>query len=271
MAPQQACVPAQARTCRAAAVRVTDVHFTFHSPRGETPALAGVSLEAAPGEWVGIVGPSGCGKSTLFSLVAGLATPDRGEVRIDGEAVSGPRPDVGYMLQQDCLLEWRTVLDNALLGAEVRGHRTPQAVARVRRMLEVSGLGEFERRFPRELSGGMRQRVALVRTLALDPRVVLLDEPLSAVDAQTRLILEEEIHRMLRPRGATVLLVTHDITEAVSMCDRVVVLTRRPARVRAVYPIDLGTGGRPSPLEARRYEGFTELFAAIWAELEVGP
>lgn len=251
-------------------VSVEDVSYTYHNHRGETRAIAGVSLEAAPGEWVGIVGPSGCGKSTLFSIVAGLLAPDHGEVRIDGEPVRGPRPDVGYMLQQDCLLEWRTVLDNALLGLDVRGARTPQAVERVEQMLRVSGLAGFERRLPRELSGGMRQRAALVRTLALDPRVVLLDEPLSAVDGQTRLLLEEELVRALRPRGATVLLVTHDIGEAIALCDRVVVLTHRPARVKANYVIDLGAGAdRLSPLEARRSAAYSDYFSAIWNDLEV--
>lgn len=254
---------------RGCSVDVADVHFSYHSPQGETPAVAGLSLHAGPGEFVGIVGPSGCGKSTLFSLVAGLLQPERGEVRIDGQLVRGPRPDVGYMLQQDCLLEWRTVLDNALLGLEVRRARDRRAAGQVRMLLARSGLAGFEDRFPRELSGGMRQRTALVRTLALNPKLVLLDEPLSAVDAQTRLVLEEEVSRALRDRGATVLLVTHDIGEALALCDRVVVLTHRPARVKREYRIELDGGYRSSPVEARRSPRFPEYFSLIWADLEV--
>ncbi|HEY8426175.1 MAG TPA: ABC transporter ATP-binding protein [Limnochordales bacterium] len=254
---------------KGADVVVRDLWFNYHTPQGETPALAGLSLRVPAGEFVGIVGPSGCGKSTLFSLIAGLLRPERGEVLIDGQPVTEPRPDVAYMLQQDCLLEWRTVLDNALLGLEVRGMRTRERVARVRELLARSGLAGFEHRFPRELSGGMRQRTALVRTLALEPRVVLLDEPFSAVDAQTRLLLEEEVGLALRERQATVLLVTHDIGEAVAMCDRVVVLTHRPARVKREYRIALGSSADYSPVAARRSSRFSDYFSAIWADLEV--
>lgn len=250
-------------------VAIHDVYFSYHGPQGETPALAGLSLLARPGEFVGIVGPSGCGKSTLFSLIAGLLEPERGEVRIGGEVVRGPRPDVAYMLQQDCLLEWRTVLDNALLGLEVRAARTRERVEWVRELLARSGLAGFEHRLPRELSGGMRQRTALLRTLALNPRVVLLDEPFSAIDAQTRLLLEEEVGQALRERGATVLLVTHDIGESVAMCDRVVVLTHRPARVKREYLIDLGPDFDRSPVTARQSPRFSDYFSAIWADLEV--
>ncbi len=254
---------------RGADVVVRDLWFSYHVPQGETPALAGLSLRVRGGEVVGIVGPSGCGKSTLFSLIAGLLRPERGEVHIDGQTVMGPRSDVAYMLQQDCLLEWRTVLDNALLGLEVRGMRTAERVARVRELLARSGLAGFEHRLPRELSGGMRQRTALVRTLALEPRVVLLDEPFSAVDAQTRLLLEEEVGLALRERQATVLLVTHDIGEAVAMCDRVVVLTHRPARVKREYRIALGPSADHSPVAARQSSRFSHYFSAIWADLEV--
>lgn len=250
-------------------VVVRDLWFSYHAPQGETPALAGVSLRARPGEFVGIVGPSGCGKSTLFAVIAGLLRPERGQVAVDGQVVTGPRPDVAYMPQQDCLLEWRTVLDNALLGLEVRGLRTRERVARVRQLLARSGLVGFEHRYPRQLSGGMRQRAALVRTLALEPRVVLLDEPFSAVDAQTRLLLEEEVGRALRERQATVLLVTHDIGEAVAMCDRVVVLSHRPARVKREYRIALGPAADHSPVAARRSSQFSEYFASIWSDLEV--
>ncbi|HEY8417057.1 MAG TPA: ABC transporter ATP-binding protein [Limnochordales bacterium] len=248
-------------------VELRHVTVTYHTPSGETRAVDDLSLRVEEGEFVSVVGPSGCGKSTLLSLIAGLIRPDAGEVRVGGVPVRGPHPAVGYMLQQDHLFDWRTVLDNCLLGLEVQGRRTRTAVARVRRLLGEYGLGEFAHRFPAQLSGGMRQRAALVRTLATDPQVLLLDEPFSALDYQTRLKLEDEMSQILRRQRRTVVMVTHDIAEAVSMADRVIVLTRRPARVKREYVIDLEP--RRSPLQVRESPDFSRYFRDIWRDLDV--
>lgn len=248
-------------------VELRHVTVTYHTPSGETRAVEDLSLRVEEGEFVSVVGPSGCGKSTLLSLIAGLIRPDEGEVRVDGAPVRGPNPAVGYMLQQDLLFDWRTVLDNCLLGLEVQGRRTRAAVARVQRLLRDYGLGDFAHRFPAQLSGGMRQRAALVRTLALDPKVLLLDEPFSALDYQTRLQLQQEMSQIFQAQRRTVVMVTHDIAEAVSMADRVIVLTRRPARLKREYAIDLKL--RRSPLQVRESPDFSRYFRDIWRDLDV--
>lgn len=247
-------------------VEIVDVRHRYHSVEGEVLALDGVTLTVERGEFLSIVGPSGCGKSTLLSLVAGLIRPAEGEVRVMGSPARVGDPRVGYMLQHDYLFEWRTILGNALLGLEVRGQVTPERREKVMRLLEECGLGGFAHRYPDELSGGMRQRAALVRTLALEPDLLLLDEPFGALDYQTRLRLEDEVGRLLRERGKSAILVTHDIAEAISMSDRVVVLSARPGKVRAVFTIDLGHDVE-GPLAARRSPRFREYFDLIWKEL----
>lgn len=251
----------------AAAVEMRNVSLTYHTPDGETQAIDDISLRVEQGEFVSIVGPSGCGKTSLLSMISGLVKPTTGTVFVNGHAVVGPNPAVGYMLQQDHLFPWRTVLDNCTLGLEVQGKRTSASVQRVSEMLADYGLAEFANAFPAHLSGGMRQRVALVRTLALDPKVLLLDEPFSALDYQTRLQLQEEMSRILRRQRRTVVLVTHDIAEAVSMADRVVVLTRRPARLKRQYVIDLPERG--SPVQVRESSDFSRYFRDIWRDLDV--
>jgi len=251
----------------AAAVELRNVSLTYHTPEGETKAIDDVTLRVEEGEFVSIVGPSGCGKTSLLSMIAGLMKPTSGVVLVHGAVVSGPNPAVGYMLQQDHLFPWRTVLDNCLLGLEVQGKRNAASRQRVLQLLSDYGLHDFARAFPAQLSGGMRQRAALVRTLALDPKVLLLDEPYSALDYQTRLQLQEEMSRILRAERRTVVLVTHDIAEAVSLADRVVVLTRRPARVKREYVIDLP--GRGSPVHVRESPDFSRYFRDIWRDLDV--
>lgn len=255
----------------AARLELSGVGLTYHQRRGETVALRDLDLTVAVEEFVSIVGPSGCGKSTLLSLVAGLIRPTIGEVLIDGELVEHPTAKVGYMLQHDYLFEWRTILDNAVLGLEVMGRRDGASLRKVRGMLERYGLGGFENYYPRQLSGGMRQRVALVRTLAIEPDVLLLDEPFAALDYQTRLALEDEIGHILREEQKTVVLVTHDISEAIAMSDRVVVLSHRPGTVVAEHVIELGLGtGGHSAMSARNDSpAFRTYFAAIWKELNV--
>lgn len=251
----------------AAAVELRNVSLTYHTPEGETKAIDDVTLRVEEGEFVSIVGPSGCGKTSLLSMIAGLMKPTSGVVLVHGAVVSGPNPAVGYMLQQDHLFPWRTVLDNCLLGLEVQGRRTRAAVARVQRLLRDYGLGDFAHRFPAQLSGGMRQRAALVRTLAVDPKVLLLDEPFSALDYQTRLQLQQEMSQIFQAQRRTVVMVTHDIAEAVSMADRVIVLTRRPARLKREYAIDLKP--RRSPLQVRESPDFSRYFRDIWRDLDV--
>lgn len=250
-----------------AAVEMRHVSLTYHTPDGETSAIDDISFRVEEGEFVSIVGPSGCGKTSLLSMIAGLIQPTDGNVYVNGVPVVGPNPMVGYMLQQDHLFQWRNVLENCLLGLEVQGRRTAAQREKVLAMLADYGLAEFADSFPGQLSGGMRQRAALVRTLALDPKVLLLDEPFSALDYQTRLQLQEEMSHILRQQDRTVVLVTHDIAEAVSLADRVIVLTRRPARLKKEYIIDLPQRG--SPVQVRESPDFSHYFRDIWRELDV--
>lgn len=258
--------PGRGRPRRPPLVEVRGVRHVYHSVEGETLALEGVDFTVEEGEFVSIVGPSGCGKSTLLSLIAGLIRPARGEVLVRGEPPRLGSPLIGYMLQHDHLFEWRNILDNCLLGLEIRRAVTPAAKARVERLLAECGLSGFARRYPDELSGGMRQRAALVRTLAVDPELLLLDEPFGALDYQTRLRLEDEVGKLLKGAGKTAILVTHDIAEAISMSDRVIVMSARPGKIRRVVPIDLGASF-DGPLAARRSPKFPDYFDLIWKEL----
>jgi NitT/TauT family transport system ATP-binding protein len=255
----------------AAKVELRDVGLRYFSRDGETEALKDVSFSMAAGEFVAVIGPSGCGKSTLLSLISGLFAPTDGAVLIDGRPVRGPSRKVGYMLQQDYLFEWRTILDNAVLGAEIQGMPLPKARERAAQLLTRYGLGQFLHRLPRQLSGGMRQRAALARTLCTDPDIVLLDEPFSALDSQTRLALADEITDILRRERKTVILVTHDIGEAVSMAERVIVMSRRPGRVKSDHAISFAgkDGARPTPLAARNAPEFNAYFNTLWQELDI--
>ncbi len=252
-------------------VELRNIDLRYFTLDGETEAVNGFSLAVSPGEFVAIVGQSGCGKSTLLSLVAGILEPTAGDVLVDGLPVAGPSPVCGYMLQHDYLFEWRTILDNVLLGAEIQGLDRVVARKRAESLLRGYGLGEFMAHFPHQLSGGMRQRAALARTLCTDPEILLLDEPFSALDFQTRLALSDEVSEILRREGKTVILVTHDISEAVSMADRVIVMTKRPGRVKAVHDIEFESPGgvRPRPFEARSKREFQPYFDQIWGELEI--
>jgi NitT/TauT family transport system ATP-binding protein len=252
-------------------VELRNVDLRYFGVEGETEALKDISISILPGEFVAIIGQSGCGKSTLLSLVSGILRPTAGAVLLDGKLVTGPSRKVGYMLQQDYLFEWRTILDNAVLGAEIQGINMGQARERAKQLLNRYGLGQFMQHLPRQLSGGMRQRVALARTLCTEPEVVLLDEPFSALDSQTRLALADEVTDILRREGKTTILVTHDIGEAISMAERVIVLSRRPGRVKSDHPIRFMTarGERPAPFAARNTPEFNVYFNTLWQELEV--
>jgi NitT/TauT family transport system ATP-binding protein len=252
-------------------VELRQVGLRYFGLAGETEALKDVSLKIWPGEFVAIIGQSGCGKSTLLSLISGILQPTEGAVLVDGKPVTGPSRKVGHMLQQDYLFEWRTILGNAVLGAEIQGADMSRARWRAEQLLVRYGLGQFLHHLPRQLSGGMRQRVALARTMTTEPDVVLLDEPFSAIDSQTRLALAGEIATILRREGKTTILVTHDIGEAISLADRVIVLSRRPGQVKSEHAIRFAAcaGARPAPLMARGAPEFNAYFNALWQELEV--
>jgi NitT/TauT family transport system ATP-binding protein len=252
-------------------VELRDVNLRYFGLEGETEALTGISVSIAPGEFVAIIGQSGCGKSTLLSLISGILKPTHGAVLVDGKPVTGPTRKIGYMLQQDYLFEWRTILENTLLGAEIQGADMRKARERATQLLTRYGLGQFLHHLPRQLSGGMRQRVALARTLCTEPDIVLLDEPFSALDSQTRLALADEVTEILRREGKTAILVTHDIGEAISMSERVIVLSRRPGRVKSEHAIGFpsGNGVRPAPFAARNAPEFNQYFNTLWRELEV--
>ena len=245
---------------------LTMQHVTarYQSPDGELTAAENISLTVSEGEFVSIVGPSGCGKSTLLTIMAGLKQPSEGQVLRDGEPISGPGGKIGYMLQKDNLLEWRTIYKNILLGLEIRNRLTPENIEYARGLLRTYGLWDFRDRYPSQLSGGMRQRVALIRTLAVKPEIFLLDEAFSALDYQTRLTVTDDIYSILRREGQTMVMVTHDIPESVSMSDRVIVLSGRPARIRQIHTIELGN---LTPLERRDHLRFNEYSNEIWKEL----
>jgi len=264
-------VPAPARDTAPAKVEFRGVHLRYFGEKGETHALSNMNFRVEPGEFVSIVGQSGCGKSTLLSLLAGLIPPTEGEVLIDGVPVRGADGKVGFMLQQDSLFEWRNILDNVMHGPEIMGADKAAARRRAERLLTNYGLGNFMHHKPGELSGGMRQRVALARTMCMQPELLLLDEPFSALDFQTRLSISDEIGAIIREERKTAILVTHDIPEAISMADRVIVLSARPGRIKAIHPISFSSAGgqRPGVLDAREAPEFAGYFHQVWEELEV--
>ncbi len=244
-------------------------HLTvrFATPAGGVHSVIGdVSLDIEDGTFVAVVGPSGCGKSTLLNVAAGLLKPPVGDVEIFGEALTGINRHAGYLFQQDALLPWRTVLDNVMLGLVFRGVAQDEASRRARRWIERVGLAGFEDRFPHLLSGGMRKRVAIAQSWIVDPRILLMDEPFSALDVQTRQIMETELLDLWQESRRTVLFITHDLEEAIALADRVVVLSAGPAaRIKGDYPVTLA---RPRDVAEIRIEpDFLELYRRIWADL----
>lgn len=232
------------------------------------PVIGDLSLSLDKGEIVSIVGPSGCGKTTLLNTLCGLIAPDAGRIRWYGRELAGQPQNVGYMLQKDLLLPWRTALGNVMLGLEIRGVAASEAHDRSRAMLDQLGLHGFADHYPSTLSGGMRQRVALARTLVNEPSVLLFDEPFASLDFQNKLLIEGDTAKLVREGGRSLLLITHDIEEAVSLADRVIVLSKRPTRVKAVYDIDLG-GDRTDMMAARDSRDFSSYVRQIWADLDV--
>lgn len=260
------------------AVELQNVFLSYHSQNGEIPAVENLSFSVEEGEFISIVGPSGCGKSTLLSIIAGLLAPSGGDIYIYGKARTEGKISssengqqeryIGYMLQKDHLFEWRSILKNVCLGLEIQGKLNEETKEYVVKLLKDYGLYDFKDKMPSQLSGGMRQRAALIRTLAVKPDILLLDEPFSALDYQTRLYVSDEIGSIIRKQKKTAILVTHDISEAVSMADRVFVLSKRPAKLSAEHIIELGIESR-TPMKTREAEGFRHYFNTIWKELDV--
>jgi NitT/TauT family transport system ATP-binding protein len=251
-----------------AQIELKDVCLSYFTLKQETEAIRDIQMAIEPGEFISIVGPSGCGKSTMLSLISGMHKPTKGRVLIDGQEVAGTSPKVGYMLQHDHLFEWRDILSNLMVGAEIRKMDLKKAAQKAAELMERYGLGGFAHHSPAQLSGGMRQRVALIRTLVTEPDILLLDEPFSALDYQTRLTLADEIHKIIKDQGKTAILVTHDISEAISMADRVMVMSKRPSTISTVYHIQLDEGSDLSPWKKREARRYKEYFNNIWRELE---
>ncbi|MFW6016054.1 MAG: ABC transporter ATP-binding protein [bacterium] len=239
----------------------------YLSIKGETLALNNINLSIAEDEFVSIVGPSGCGKSTLLSIISGLISPNQGKVLIDNNLVNEIVPQIGYMLQQDYLFDWRTVYENVKLAFEIKKLVKSDTDKKILNILDSYGLTNFINHYPTSLSGGMRQRVALARTLVTNPEILLLDEPFSSLDYQTKLTLEEEMYKILKTEKKTVILVTHDIAEAISMGDRVVILSQRPAVIKKIIKISFPEN--TTPLEKRNIPKFQKYFDKIWKELDL--
>ena len=242
------------------------ITYSYHTTEGETKALEDVSFSVSEGEFIAIVGPSGCGKSTLLSIICGILKPEKGLIKMNGKNLKQSTTNIGYMLQHDELFEWRTIYNNVILGLEVQHALTARTKQRAHELLDIYGLGDFKNARPSELSGGMRQRAALIRTLVLEPELLLLDEPFSALDYQTRLQVGDDIGQIIRNEGKSALLVTHDLSEAISLADRVIVLSNRPATIKQTIPL-LFHLEHDTPLNRRSAPEFKNYFNLIWKEL----
>lgn len=248
-------------------LNIDNISYSYHTLDGETQALSKVSFQVNEGEFIAVVGPSGCGKSTLLSLISGLIKPSEGNIYINGEKSSNSGKNIGYMLQKDHLLDWRTTLKNITLGLEIQHRLTESSYLMINEMLNTYGLITFMNSKPSELSGGMRQRAALIRTLLLEPDILLLDEPFSALDYQTRLEVSDDIWRIIRKEKKTALLITHDLGEAISMADRIIVLSERPGTVKNIIDVKLTIEGEKTPLKTRNTPEFKDYFNLLWEEL----
>jgi sulfonate transport system ATP-binding protein len=260
--------PNEGPPCDGGKIRLAGVGKRFASRGQDIEALRPIDLTVGAQEFVALVGPSGCGKSTILNLIAGLLPPSSGEVFYDGSPVGGLNRQVGYMTQKDTLLPWRSAADNIRIALELKCRAVPRREAheRVAQMIELVGLAGFEKHFPAELSGGMRKRVALARTLIYEPETLLMDEPFGALDAQLKLLLLDQLQALTRQRRMTVVFVTHDLGEAITLADRVVVFSARPGRIRAVRDIDLT---RPRDVFTVRFGAdFARLHEALWDELK---
>lgn len=242
-------------------LRIKNLNKTYQAKNGEVETLKNINFEIKEGEFVSIIGPSGCGKSTLLSIISGLENKTSGNVEIYEK--------LGYMLQKDNLLEWRTIFKNVLFGIEIQKEKTKENIKYAENLLKKYGLYEFKDKYPNQLSGGMRQRVSLIRTLAIKPKILLLDEAFSALDYQTRLMVTNDIYKILKNEKITSIMVTHDISEAISMSDRIIVLSKRPATVKNIHEIKFDIENR-TPLSCRESPEFSKYFNILWEELENG-
>jgi len=240
---------------------VNNLSKNYLSNLGEVPAIKDISFDLKEKDFIAIVGPSGCGKSTLLSILANLESKTNGEIIYNNENIK-----IGYMFQQDCLFDHLTILDNCLLGLKIQGKINNEDKDYVLKLLNTYGLSEFTNKYPRNLSGGMRQRVALIRTLAIKPDIILLDEPFSALDAQTRLIVSDDVYKIIKKENKTVIMVTHNISEAVTMANKVIVLSERPAVIKKVFEINLTNAS--TPINNRKCIEFDFYYDTIWKELD---
>lgn len=247
-------------------IELDQVTKSYVTKDGERKAVENITFSVEQGQFVSLVGPSGCGKTSLLSIMAGLIPPSEGNILIQGEPVTKPSSKIGYMLQQDYLLNWRTIKENIVLGLEIQGKLTRETEAHALYLLAEMGLDQYADRYPHELSGGMRQRVALVRTLATNPDLLLLDEPFSALDYQTKLKLEDLVVTTLRRHEKSAILVTHDISEAIAMSDMVIILGKNPGRIKDILSIPESIRMK-LPFEAREHESFKTYFNRIWKEM----
>jgi NitT/TauT family transport system ATP-binding protein len=243
---------------------VQDLAKSFETPEGPLIAVDRVSFAVGQGELVSLIGPSGCGKSTIFNMIGGLTPMSEGRVMVDGGAVSGPHPAIGMVFQEESTFPWRTVLENVAFPLEIQGMRRKERIERAMRFIEIVGLHGFEKRYPSELSGGMRQRVSIARALGFSPKILLMDEPFASLDEQTRLLLGDKVLELQQQLSQTILLITHNITEAVQLSDRILVMSYRPGRIKRVVEIDLP---RPRTSAIVSSDAFGRYVAEIWSDL----
>lgn len=242
-------------------VKVVNLTKNFYNKEGEMQVLKDISFTLKEGEILSLLGPSGSGKSTILNILTNLLSPTSGDVIINGT--------IGYMFQKDHLLEWRSIMDNITIGLEIMHKKNDKkSIERIERLLKTYGLWDFRNMYPKELSGGMRQRVALIRTLSVDPDILLLDEPFSALDYQTRLMVNDDVYKIIKNENKSVILVTHDISEAIAMGDKVAVLSKRPSTIKNVYDIELSLGSSRTPFECRKVPKFQTYFDLLWKELD---
>ena len=247
-------------------LEVKNVSKKYQAKQGEVLAIENINFRVKKGEFISIIGPSGCGKSTLLSIISGLEEKTTGEIYVEGEKIEGLSDKIGYMLQKDCLLDWRTIFSNSILGLEIKGILDDENKKYVEDLLKKYSLHEFKDKYPSELSGGMRQRAALIRTLATRPKILLLDEAFSALDYQTRIMVTNDIYGILRKENITTVMVTHDISEAISMSDKVIVLTKRPGTIKDIHKIEFDIENR-NPINCRESPKFSQYFNTLWKEL----
>ena len=248
-------------------LKISDVSMNYHSVKGETQALNNVNFDVNDGEFISILGPSGCGKSTLLNIMNGLLEPSSGYVLYKGESIKNNLDKIGYMFQKDHLFEWNTVWENVILGLKIKKQLNDESKERANALLDNYGLLRFKNHYPSELSGGMRQRVALIRTLALKPEILFLDEPFSALDYQSRLLVCDDVYNIIKTEKKTTIMVTHDIAEAISISQKVIILSKRPSNVKIEIPIDFKNDNL-TPFQKRKNPLFSDYFNRLWKELD---